>query len=70
MKWGYVSYYFLHSYINYHILCNKKATKKPKKKKRLAELRQHYSHTPEISYYIFTVSYIGKVDLSGTTNDY
>ena len=28
MMWGYVSYHFLHCYINYHILCNKKAEKK------------------------------------------
>jgi hypothetical protein len=25
MKWSYVSYHFLHHYINYHILCNEKA---------------------------------------------
>ena len=30
MKWGYVSYHFPHRYINYHILCNKKAKKKAK----------------------------------------
>ena len=29
MRWGYVSYHFSHCYINYHILCNKKAEKKP-----------------------------------------
>jgi len=29
MKWGYVIYYFRHLYINYHILCNEKAEKKP-----------------------------------------
>src|ERR1700683_4346254 len=30
MKWGYVSYHFPHRYINYCILCNKKAAKKAK----------------------------------------
>src|SRR6266481_8804603 len=29
MKWGYVIYYFSHHYINYCILCNEKAEKKP-----------------------------------------
>jgi hypothetical protein len=29
MKWGYVSYHFSHHYINYCILCNEKAEKKP-----------------------------------------
>jgi hypothetical protein len=29
MKWGYVSYHFSHHYINYCILCNEKAKKKP-----------------------------------------
>ena len=36
MKWGYVSYHFLHRYINYHILCNEKATKQAKKKAELS----------------------------------
>ena len=29
IKWGYVGYHLPHCYINYRILCNKKAAKKP-----------------------------------------
>ena len=36
MKWGYVSYHFLYCYINYCILCNKKADEKRKKKTELS----------------------------------
>ena len=32
MKWGYVGYHFLYCYINYCILCNKKANEKQEKK--------------------------------------
>ena len=38
MKWGYVSYHFLHCYINYCILYNKKAKTKKKPKKAEATL--------------------------------
>src|SRR6266481_3555101 len=46
MKWGYVSYHFSHHYINYCILCNEKAEKKPKKSR--AESWQHYSSPMEV----------------------
>ena len=42
MKWGYVRYHFPHCYINYHILCNVKATKKLKKKAKLRWCNTNY----------------------------
>jgi len=53
MKWGYVIYHFWHRYINYRILYNEKAEKKPQKKpsRTAATLVQATTHGFKLAYH-------------------